>query len=591
MNNYLLWIQIALILLLLSGLLIMLLRRPPAVDFETFRPHFEVAAADNRRTEQAVLGGFERQRGESNRDASALREELATSISKGLENLLGRQNECQGKIDTRLELVRGGLEQKLQQFGDSSSAGVGQLRQELAATLTTGVRNMLDRQVEGQSSIDTKLENFRATLQQGLQDFGNASSAGFAQLRKELNESSIQSRTEQKDGFVDFQSALRTSLSDANGSQETQLANFANKLEKINETMTSQLDRMRGTVEEKLGELQTKNEQKLEEMRRTVDEKLEGTLDRRLGESFKMVSDRLEQVHRGLGEMQSMASSVGDLRKLLTGAKTRGTWGEISLGALLEQILTKEQYAPNVAPRPESSERVEFAVRLPGQKDSGSPVWLPIDAKFPQEDYQRLLEATDTGDAEGIRKAGKALETCLFNQAQRIHDKYVAPPHTTDFAIMFLPSEGLYAEALRRPGLADSLQRDYRVLIAGPTILAALLNSLQIGFRTLAISQQTSDVWKLLGAVKTGFGKFGEVLAKVKKKIAEAGDQIEQTEVRTRAIDRKLRAVEALPPEESSRLLPELATAEGLSDNDITGANDIDPPISAGRQIQTQATI
>jgi DNA recombination protein RmuC len=314
-------------------------------------------------------------------------------------------------------------------------------------------------------------------------------------------------------------------------------------------TGVERLDRIRDTLDKKLSELQSGNEKKLEEMRRTVDEKLQSTLERRLGESFKLVSERLVQVHKGLGEMQAIAGSVGDLKRVLTNVKARGTWGEIQLGALLEEVLTPDQFARNVETVPGSGERVEFALRLPGH-EADRPVWLPIDAKFPQEDYQRLIEASERGDAIAVLDAGKALETRIRAQAKVIREKYISAPYTTDFGILFLPSEGLYAEVLRRPGLADNIQRESRMLITGPTTLAALLNSLQIGFRTLAIQERASEVWKVLGAVKTEFDKFGVVLAQVKKKLHEASDQIEQTEVRTRAISRKLRDVEALPAPE-----------------------------------------
>jgi DNA recombination protein RmuC len=316
-------------------------------------------------------------------------------------------------------------------------------------------------------------------------------------------------------------------------------------------TGVERLDRIRDTLDKKLSELQARNEQKLEEMRRTVDEKLQSTLERRLGESFKLVSERLEQVHKGLGEMQAIAGSVGDLKRVLTNVKARGTWGEIQLGALLEEVLTADQFARNVETVPGSGERVEFALRLPGH-EADRPVWLPIDAKFPQEDYQRLVDASERGDAIAVLDAGKALETRIRAQARVIREKYINAPQTTDFGILFLPSEGLYAEVLRRPGLADNIQRESRMLITGPTTLAALLNSLQIGFRTLAIQERASEVWKVLGAVKTEFEKYGVVLAQVKKKLHEASDQIEQTEVRTRAITRKLRDVEALPAPETT---------------------------------------
>jgi DNA recombination protein RmuC len=308
------------------------------------------------------------------------------------------------------------------------------------------------------------------------------------------------------------------------------------------------LEKMRDTVEARLKSLQDDNGTRLEQMRATVDEKLHATLEKRLGESFQQVSERLEQVHKGLGEMQGLAAGVGDLKKVLTNIKTRGTFGEVQLGTLLEQILTPEQYAVNVATRKGSSERVEFAIKLPGREADGSgTVWLPLDAKFPQEDYLRLVEAQEQGNPEAVAEAGKQLERQVRLMAATIRDKYLEPPQTTDFGIMFLPTEGLYAEVLRRTGLSETLQRDCRVVVAGPTTLAALLNSLQLGFRTLAIEQRSSEVWKLLAAVKGEFGKFGEILEKTKKKLDEASSSIDTAAVRTRAIERRLRGVEALP--------------------------------------------
>ena len=323
---------------------------------------------------------------------------------------------------------------------------------------------------------------------------------------------------------------------------------------------------MRLTVETRLGAIQTENAAKLEEMRKTVDEKLHATLEQRLGESFKLVSERLEQVHRGLGEMETLAAGVGDLKKVLTNVKTRGTWGEVQLANLLEQVLTAEQYAENVATRPKSADRVEFAIRLPG-REGGQPVWLPIDAKFPVEDYQKLVEAQERADVVAVEAAAKALETRLKDEAKTIREKYIEPPHTTDFAILYLPTEGLYAEALRRPGLVEALQRDQRVSIAGPTTLAAMLNSLQMGFRTLAIEKRSSEVWAVLGAIKTEFGKFGEALAHTKKKLQEASNSIDKAEVRTRAVEKKLKNVEALPAPEAVALL-----GDGLPDEDEEGA-------------------
>jgi DNA recombination protein RmuC len=321
--------------------------------------------------------------------------------------------------------------------------------------------------------------------------------------------------------------------------------------------LSAQMARLGQTVEQRLAKLQEDNGAKLEQMRQTVDEKLQGTLEKRLGESFRLVSERLELVHKGLGEMQTLAHGVGDLKKVLTNVKTRGIWGEVQLGNLLEQMLTPEQYLTNVACRPGSAERVEYVIRMPGRGELDSEVWLPIDAKFPREDYERLLDAADRADAEGVEAAGQALEASVKKFAADIARKYVNPPQTTDFAILFLPTEGLYAELLRRPGLADQLQRDYRVNLCGPTTLGALLNSLQMGFRSLAIQQRSSEVWQILGAVKTEFGKYGEVLDKVQKKLVEASNSIEDISVRKRVIDRKLRSVDALDSGAAQQLLGE----------------------------------
>jgi DNA recombination protein RmuC len=317
-------------------------------------------------------------------------------------------------------------------------------------------------------------------------------------------------------------------------------------------------------VDEKLGGIQAESAAKLEQMRQTVDEKLQGTLEKRLGESFRVVSEHLESVQRGLGEMQALASGVGDLKKVLGNVKVRGSWGEIQLGTLLEQILTPEQYATNVATRPGSSERVEFAVRLPGQDDGGGEVMLPIDAKFPLEDWQRLVEASERGDAAGVEESGKQLELRIKGCAKDIRDKYVSPPHTTDFGILFLPTEALFAEVTRRGALLDVLRRDLQVVVAGPTTLSAILNSLQMGFRTLAIQKRSSEVWKVLGAVKVEFGKFGGVIEKVEKKLEEASNQLGEVGKRRRVLERALREVQELPALEAQALLP--PADPGLSD-------------------------
>jgi DNA recombination protein RmuC len=356
-----------------------------------------------------------------------------------------------------------------------------------------------------------------------------------------------------------FQTGLTQAVQGASSAQGQSVQALTQALQtqvaQLSETNEKRLMEVRVTLDQRLREMAADSEKKLEQMRVTVDEKLHATLEQRLGESFKLVVDRLEQVHRGLGEMQTLATGVGDLKHLLTNVKTRGIFGEAQLGALLEQVLSPEQFAAQVATKPGSREVVDFAVKLPGKNADGAPCWLPIDAKFPSEDYQRLLEAQERADAAGAETAAKALEGRLRLEAKSIAEKYVSPPHTTDFAILFLPTEGLYAEALRRVGLMEALQRDHRVTLAGPTTLLAMLSSFAMGFRTLAMEQRASEVWQVLGAVKTEFGKFGEVLAKTRKKLEEAQNTIGEAEVRTRAMDRRLKSVEALPGEEAREQL------------------------------------
>ena len=382
----------------------------------------------------------------------------------------------------------------------------------------------------------------------------------IGRVRRDLGEVGSAQRTELSGSLNNFSQTLATQMSGIATVQDGKIDGFAAQLAKLTEANEARLTEIRNTLETKLRELQGENAAKLEEMRKTVDERLHATLEHRLGESFKLVSDRLEQVHRGLGEMQTLAAGVGDLKRVLTNVKTRGTWGEVQLEALLEQMLVREQFEKNVATRPGSSERVEFAIRMPGRVD-GTQVWLPIDSKFPVEDYDRLIAAQDRADAAGVEESARALELRIRSEAKTIRDKYIEPPYTTDFALLFLPTEGLYAEVLRRPGLADALQRDFRVVIAGPTTLAAILNSLQMGFRTLAIEQRSGEIQLLLGAVKTEFGRFGEVLANTKKQLETVTNSIGKAEVRTRAIERKLRDVEALPTSDAQVVLGKASDA------------------------------
>jgi DNA recombination protein RmuC len=401
----------------------------------------------------------------------------------------------------------------------------------------------------------------RQEIDSGLERISRNLREDLAQSRKEAAEIAFREREERGQAQARLAQTLGQHLGQLGTSQGERLEGFARELTRYSQGLDERFVQLRSAVENRLLALQTDNAGKLEEMRRTVDEKLHATLEQRLGESFKLVSERLEQVHRGLGEMQALATGVGDLKRVLTNIKTRGSWGEVQLANLLEQLLTADQYACNVITRLGSNDRVEFAIRLPGgSKDT--PVWLPIDAKFPLEDYQRLLDAQERGEAQAVEEAARAIEVKLKAEARNIREKYVAPPHTTDFAMLYLPIEGLYAEALRRPGLADTLQREWRVNLAGPTTLAAMLNSLQMGFRTLAIEQRSAEVWAVLGAVKSEFGKFGEALAHTRKKLEEASNSIGKAETRTRVLSRHLKEVEALPANEAERLIG-VAALEG----------------------------
>ncbi|MDE2616525.1 MAG: DNA recombination protein RmuC [Burkholderiales bacterium] len=391
------------------------------------------------------------------------------------------------------------------------------------------------------------------------------------ELRQEISESARHSRQELTQNLATFQQTLVQQGAEATRTQNTQIDAFGQQLallqKTLSDTLTLQLSNLsesnarrmsevRATLEAQLAQLQQTNIAKLDEMRATVDEKLQTTLHARLGESFKQVAERLEQVHKGLGEMQTLAAGVGDLKHLLTNVKTRGMFGEAQLAGLLEQVFVPDQYAAQIATRPGSKNVVDFAIKLPGKSDDGSPLWLPIDAKFPNEDYERLLDAQQRADAVGAEVAAKALEARIRLEAKSIAEKYVEPPYTTDFAILFLPTEGLYAEVLRRPGLMESLQREHRITLAGPTTLLAMLSSLQMGFRTLALEKRSSEVWQVLGAVKTEFGKFGDVLAKVKSQTETVLNTLQQAETRSNVMKRALRQVEALPETQAQTLLP-----------------------------------
>ncbi|WP_243042164.1 DNA recombination protein RmuC [Dyella sedimenti] len=452
-----------------------------------------------------------------------------------------------GRLAARLDALKDDNRHLREALAQEQRAGRGEMAQALGQ-----FRAQLQDQLGG---MGTQQHERLGHFGQRLDTLTERTDNGLAQLSQRLTEDARHSREE-----------LTLALNRFGEQQQQRLAALTADNEK-------RLGEVRATLETKLKAIQDDNAARLEQMRATVDEKLQATLETRLGQSFALVSERLEQVQRGLGEMQSLATGVGDLKRVLTNVKTRGILGEVQLGALLEQLLTIEQYDANVATVPGSSERVEYAVRMPGPGED-TTLYLPIDAKFPVEDYQRLLDAQENADAEAAALAGRALETRVREEAKRIRSKYVAPPHTTDFAVLFLPTEGLYAEVIRRPGLFETLQREHHVTVAGPTTLTALLNSLQMGFRTLAIAKRSSEVWTLLGAVKTEFGRFGAVLEKTRKKLSEASNVIDQASVRTRAIERKLRGVETLSGDEAKQLLGDSLPAieEGGEDDVATDA-------------------
>ncbi len=441
----------------------------------------------------------------------------------------------------------------------------------LALTVGNGLALLWLAVRNGSAAARLAAEQGTAELLAALQASAERMDRLERELRREISESARGARQELTQNLATFQQSLVQQGAEATRTQNTQIDAFGQQLtllqKTLADTLTQQLQsvsesnarrmaEIRQTLEAQLAQLQTSNAAKLDEMRATVDEKLQTTLQARLGESFKQVADRLEQVHKGLGEMQTLAAGVGDLKHLLTNVKSRGIFGEAQLASLLEQVLVADQYAAQVATRPGSKNVVDFAIKLPGKSEHGEPLWLPIDAKFPNEDYERLLDAQGRADAPAAEAAGKALELRIRLEAKSIVEKYVEPPYTTDFAILFLPTEGLYAEVLRRPGLMQALQREHRITLAGPTTLLAMLSSLQMGFRTLALEKRSSEVWQVLGAVKTEFGKFGDVLAKVKAQTETVLKTIDNAETRSRAMGRALKKVEALPEPQAQSLIP-----------------------------------
>lgn len=538
---------------------------------------------------------FDEQRRSLNSVQSLIREEFGLNRSEAGNAFRAVREEVAGHItslsnsnDQKFELLRQGIDQKIigfqEQIGarvvgigadvtlasrnltDTLGAQLNDLRQTVTEMIIQNHKSQRDQTESLASSFEalsTRLQQAHLTLAEAVETkfnmFQQSADTKLQQVRSDLARNAQQLRDDTRQTLGTFGDSVRTGIVEMTHFQKTES------------------EQLRSVVDQRLHTLHVENEQKLEQMRQTVDEKLQGTLEARLGESFKQVSDRLDQVHRGLGEMQSLATGVGDLKKVLTNVKSRGIWGEIQLGNLLEQTLAPEQFEKNV-PTTGTNERVEFAIKLPGASGSDSHVWLPIDSKFPMEDYQRLVDASERGDIERMEFASRQLEAVLKNCARDIKEKYLAPPATTDFGVLFLATESLYAEAVRRNGLAEYVQREHRVIFAGPTTLSALLSSLRMGFRTLAIQQRTTEVWDLLGAVKNEFGKYADLLGKVKKKLEQASNSIDDAERKTRTIHRKLRNVEAPQLERSPGLLPAAVNSEiaiDFADDDMADVEAI----------------
>lgn len=512
------------------------------------------------------LAGFHEAQDKAGEAIAALQADLPLRVAEGIRatttalqetmGILKREALEQGdrhykQVDARMQAGFHAMNQLMDQMREADA-----LHRQEVAQVSGATRNEIATHLKTNGESITSLI---AAIEARFTELGTLNAAAIQRIQHSVGEQLAQMREEAVRHRSELTLASNTMRTEVTAALKTSGEAVEKKMEFLRSTTDTRLTELKSAVDlalkDELGAIRTENAAKLEEMRRTVDEKLHATLEQRLGESFKLVSERLEQVHRGLGEMQTLATGVGDLKKVLSNVKTRGTWGEVQLEALLDQIMTPDQYGKNLATRPGSTARVEFAIRLPGRDDLGSPVWLPIDAKFPLEDYQRLVEAQERADVAGIDEAGKALELRIKAEARTIREKYIEPPHTTDFAILYLPTEGLYAEVLRRPGLTDMLQRDFKINIAGPTTLAAMLNSLQMGFRTLAIEKRSSEVWSVLGAVKTEFEKFGVALAHTRKKLQEAHNSIDNAEKRNRVLTKKLSGVEAMSAPEAALLI------------------------------------
>ena len=497
-------------------------------------------------------------------EQAGLATQLAVAKNDGALDAMGQQLRAFTQTtQVAQESLRQAVDERLAQAVGESRAARGELASTLAAfrtelVATTGA--LAAESVKSREALAHSSAQAQERIQERFEALTQATRQSLDSLKADIHTQLLGMANTLRDQLSDNSQQLRTQFSFLQESVHQQLSGLV-------QGSQQSAEQLRTALNERLAAIQTDNATKLEEMRRTVDEKLHATLEQRLGESFKLVSDRLEQVHKGLGEMQTLAGSVGDLKRVMTNVKSRGTWGEMQLGAIIDNVLTPDQFGRNVKTVPDSDEMVEYAIRLPG-KSHETPVWLPIDAKYPVEQYQRLLDAQEAADKPAIASAGNAFEASIRLEAKKICAKYVSPPHTTDFAVLYLPSEGLFAEVMRRPGLVEAVQNDCRVMITGPANLAAMLNSLQMGFKTLAIEKRSSEVWALLGTVKTEFSKFGEVVEATKKSIDAAAKRFEQVDVRTRAIQRRLRDVQDLPAPEAQGVAVQGSGALALPDTD-----------------------
>jgi len=540
-------------------LLLMLLRKSSQTNAAVLASRLDSFEKTQERIERAVREEVAQSRDELSKAAREQRQELTEAFKTFGDSVVQRMMDVASLQKGQLEAFSSQLGSFAKASGErldgvraESATGAKQLREEVVATLKTLSETISQTMRELGNVQKAQLEAFSSQLG----SFAKASGERLDGVRAESATGAKQLREEVIAALKGITEATTKTMGELANVQKAQLEVMSSAIGRLSDSNEKKLEAVRVTVESKLQSIQIDNAKQLDQMRQTVDEKLQGTLEKRLGESFKQVSERLEQVHKGLGEMQTLATGVGDLKKVLTNVKTRGTWGEVQLGAMLEQVLNPDQFASNVATK-DGGERVEFAIELPGQGAyKEETVWLPIDAKFPVEDYQRLIEAQENADAEGVDVAGKQLENRVKMCARDICEKYLNPPKTTDFGILFLPIEGLFAEVIRRTGLTEVIQRECRVVIAGPTTLWSILNSLQMGFRTLAIQKRSSDVWNLLAAVKTEWTKYGDVLDAVQKKLHQASETIEKAKARSRAVGRKLKDVQELPVGEATALLP-----------------------------------